>query len=149
MVSERRGRTTRIWEKALVVMPPNSNLQEGPRPTPYEFVYFHSWEEETRRVASSWVSCRDRTAAGFQQDSTEVPVFTKIERWQPSNLLLASSVQKFKFLGIVLLYQKETLQTPTGGVPSSQHPMFSQPGTIRTNPIMLLKHGFHKYKKVG
>lgn len=147
-VSERRGRTTGIWEQALVVVP-TSNLQRTHGPTLCEFTCFHSWEEETRHAASYWVSYRDHTAAGFQQDSTEVPIFTKIERRQPPNLLLVSSVQKFTFLGIVLLYQKETLQTPPAGVPGSQHLTFSPPGTIRTNPIMLLKHGFHKCKKVG
>lgn len=47
MVSERRGRTTGIWEQALMVVPPNSNLQRTHGPTLCEFIYFHSWEEET------------------------------------------------------------------------------------------------------
>lgn len=57
--------------------------------------------------------------------------------------------QKLNFMDIFLLYQNETLQTSTGGVPSLQHLTFSWPGTIRTNPILLLKHGFYKCKKVG
>lgn len=84
------------------------------------------------------------TTAIFQQDSTEVHIFIK-----KKNVATTAIKTTFSTVSTFLLYQNETLRTSTGGIPSSQHMMFLWPGTIQTNPIMPVQHGFSKCKKVG
>ena len=87
------------------------------------------------------------TTAVFQQHTMEVHIFTIIKQQQPSSLLLVQSLQKL--YGHTPPSTKMRHSRPLGRRPKFTPPDIFIARHNLTNPIMLLEHGFYKYKRVG